>query len=199
MRVSNHPERRTAVVLAIVAALGVACGGNTAPSIAAATAVPTPQVTPDPHLTEPATADQVFNALRLGHLPMSVNNATSGDPNSPMVKRINAALDNWPLVITEYRTSAQLRSVTKWDPTAPPGQGNPPYAFVGMNVLIEFGPVTGLLATPDSTRQKQAMDIIALIDPLLWPLEQRAVVPIPTKTATPISTPSPAASASAAP
>lgn len=199
MRVSNHPGRLAAVGLAIVAAIGVACGGNAPPSIAPPTPVPTPVITPDPHLNEPATADQVFNALRLGHLPMSVNNATAGDPNSPMVKRINAALDNWPLVITEFRTSAQLRSVTKWDPTAPPGQGNPPYAFVGLNVLIEFGPVTGLLATPDATRQKEAMDIIALIDPLLWPLEQRAVVPIPTKTATPAATASPAPSVSAAP
>jgi hypothetical protein len=62
--------------------------------------------------------------------------------------------------------------------------------------------VTGLIATPDATRQKEAVDLIAIVDPLLWPLEQRSVVPIPTKTAAPppsVAPPSPSTPASAAP
>jgi len=200
MRVSNHPGWLAAIGLAVMVV--VAACGSTPASSAPPTPVPTPVVTPDPHLTEPATADQVFDALRRAHLPLSVNNATSGTPNSPVVKRINAAVENWPLIITEYRSSAVLRTTAKWDPSKPPVQGNAPYAWVGLNIMIEFGPVTGLLAAPDATRQKEAADMIAIVDPLLWPLEQRSVVPIPTKTATPppaAASPSPAASASAAP
>ncbi len=58
-----------------------------------------------------------------------------------------------------------------------------------MNILVEFGPVTGVPAAPDATREQQAKDLIALIDPLLWPLEQRAIDPVPTKTATPAAEP----------
>ena len=58
-----------------------------------------------------------------------------------------------------------------------------------MNILVEFGPVTGAPAAPDDTREQQAKDLIALIDPLLWPLEQRAIDPVPTKTATPAAEP----------
>ena len=45
-----------------------------------------------------------------------------------------------------------------------------------------------------STREQQAKDLIALIDPLLWPLEQRAIDPVPTKSATPAASAEPAAS-----
>ena len=159
---------------------------------------PTPVVTPDPHLTEPATADEIFTAIRAGDLPLSVNNATAGDPSSPIVKRINADIGNWPLVISEFRSRAALHEATGWDPAAPPDQGDPPYAFVGLNILIEFGPVNGPLVSPDTRRRDQADILVGLVDPLLWPLEQRSVVPIATKTAPPASTP-PSAAPSAAP
>ena len=151
-----------------------ACG-SPPPASAPPTPLPTPEITPDPHLTEPATADDIFLAIRVGDLPLHVTNASNGGPNSPVIKRINADIGNWPLIITVFRPSADLRKAIKWDPAKAPAQGNPPYAFVGMNVLIEFGPVTGLLARPDPTRQKQAEGLLALIDPLLWPLEQRSV------------------------
>ena len=152
------------------------------PSLVPVTPRPTPVITPDPHLTEPATADDVFRAIAKGKLPLNVTNASSGDPTSPIVKRINADIGNWPLIISEFRTSALLRKAVKWDPKKPVAQGNPPYAFVGLNILIEFGPVTGLLARPDAIRQQQAEGLVALVDPLLWPLEQRSLVFVPTKT-----------------
>ena len=151
------------------------------PSVVPVTPRPTPVITPDPHLTEPATADDIFMAIRVGDLPLSVTNATSGDATSPIVKRINADIGNWPLVISEFRTSALLRKALKWDPKKAVAQGNPPYAFVGLNILIEFGPVTGLPARPDALRQKQAEGLVGLIDPLLWPLEQRSIVAVPTR------------------
>ena len=144
------------MVGAVIATLLVTACGSAPPSVAPPTARPTPVITPDPHLTEPATADQIFVAIRVGDLPLNVNNATSGDPTSPIVKRINAAIGNWPLIITEFRSSAALREATKWDATKPPTQGNAPYTFVGLNILIEFGPITGVLAAPDADRQKQA-------------------------------------------
>jgi hypothetical protein len=194
MRVSNHAARRL-LGLAIAATLVVACG-SAVPSSLAPSVRPTPMITPDPHLTEPATADEVFTAIRSGGLPLAINNATAGDLNSPLVKRINADIANWPLVITEFRSSTALRDAVGWDAAVPPAQGDPPYAFVGLNILVEFGPVTGPLATPDAPRRDQAKRLIALIDPLLWPLEQRSVVVIATRT--PTAPPAPAASSGSA-
>jgi hypothetical protein len=113
------------------------------------------------------------------------------------VKRINADIGNWPLIITQFRSSELLRSTLKWDPAKPPAQGNAPYTFVGLNIVIEFGPTTGKLATPDTSRQEQAERLVALVDPLLWPLEQRSVAPLATKTAPPPSA-APSAGAAAA-
>jgi hypothetical protein len=200
MRGSNHRVGGV-LALAAISALSVAvaaCGTSAAqPSAGSGSAPPTAAITPDPHLTEPATADQIFNAIRRGDLPLTVNNATAGDPSSPVVKTINAAVANWPLIISEYRSSSLLRATVGWDPAAGPRQGDAPYTWVGMNVLVSFGPTTGHPAPPDATRRQQAKDLIALIDPLLWPLQQRAVVPVPTKTAPPGSSPAPTASAPA--
>ena len=199
MRLSNHAARLGAG--AVIAMLLVTACGSAPPSVAPATARPTPVITPDPHLTEPATADQIFVAIRVGDLPLNVNNATSGDPTSPIVKRINAAIGNWPLIITEFRSSAALRQATSWDPTKLPTQGNAPYTFVGLNILIEFGPVTGVLAAPDADRQKQAKVLVNLVDPLLWPMEQRSVIRLETKTGLPAAaaSSSPAVSAGSVP
>jgi hypothetical protein len=189
MRVSNHAIRAIFAPIVVLSLLLAACGSTVAPSSAPPTAPPTPVITPDPHLTEPATADQVFNAIRSGGLPLSVNNATAGGPESAMIKKINADIGNWPLLVTEFRSAEALRKATGWDATKPPRQGNTPYAWVGLNILIEFGPGTGKLVPPNDVRQQQAATLAALIDPLLWPLEQRSVVPIPTRTAIPPSAP----------
>jgi hypothetical protein len=197
MRGSNHRAVGVlALAIAALTAVAAACGSAAPPSVGPPTPPPTPVVTPDPHLTEPATADQIFKAIRVGKLPLSVNNATAGGPNSPVIKQINAQIANWPLIITEYRSGAVLRDILKWDPTAAPKQGDPPYAWVGMNILIAFGPVTGSPTAPDAARQQQAKDLVALVDPLLWPMEQRSVDPVPTKTLSSAATPQPSAAPS---
>jgi hypothetical protein len=197
MRVSNHRARgilALATVLVVFASVA-ACGSTPAPSVAALpTAIPTPVITPDPHLSEPATADQIFNAIRRGDLPLSVNNATAGVANAPMVKQINAQVANWPLIITEYRNAALLRAQLGWEPATNVKQGDPPFTWVGMNIIVTFGPTTGAPTAPDATRQEQAKDVVALIDPLLWPLEQRSLTPIATKTPPPGATEAPPAS-----
>jgi hypothetical protein len=199
MRSSNHSSLRLVTVLAAVVIALAACASPAPSSAPPVTPRPTPVITPDPHLTEPATADEIFNAIRVGKLQLAVNNATAGDPNSPVVKRINATIANWPLIITQFRSSELLRETMKWDPATPPAQGNAPYTFVGLNIVIEFGPTTGKLATPDASRREQAERLVALVDPLLWPLEQRSVAPLATKTAPPPSgEPSPATAAATA-
>jgi hypothetical protein len=194
MRVSNQSTRLPTFAAAVLALILTACAASVPSSAPPPTIAPTPVITPDPHLTDPATADAIFGAIRLAGLPLSITNATGGDPSSPIVKRINAAVDNWPLIITQYRNSATLRAAAKWDPTKPPAAGSPPYAFVGLNIMIAFGPSTGKPATPDATREAQAQELVDLIDPLLWPLEQQSVKPVPTRTAAP-PTPTPAPSA----
>jgi hypothetical protein len=181
-------------------AIGLTACASSVPSTAPSpTVAPTPVITPDPHLTEPATADAVFGAIRLAGLPLSVTNAIGGDPNSPIVKQINAAVDNWPLVITQYKDGKTLRTAAKWDPAKPPGSGNPPYAFVGLNIMISFGPTAGVAAPPDANRQAEAQRIIDVIDPLLWPLEQRTVRPVPTRTSVPSTAPASSKPAKATP
>jgi hypothetical protein len=197
MRGSNQAARtqgvraRSRSILTVLLAVALsACTSTVASPNPSPTTAPTPVITPDPHLTEPATADAIFNAIRKAGLPLSVTNANGGDPNSPVVKRINAAIDNWPLVITEYRTSALLKSTTNWDPAKLPDDASPAYAFVGLNVMIAFGPASGKVADPAPNRQEQAQRLVDVLDPLLWPLQQRSLKPIPTR---------PADSASASP
>ena len=183
MRVSNHSALCRGVATAVIALMLTACSASVPSSAPPPTIAPTPVITPDPHLSDPATADAIFDVIRRAGLPLSVTNATGGDPSSPIVKQINAAIDNWPLVISQYRSSATLRAAVKWTPGKPPADGSPPYLFVGFNVLIAFGPSTGKPLSPDATRQAQAERLVQVIDPLLWPLEQRAVMPIPSRTA----------------
>lgn len=203
MRHSNpsrglRPSAVPAGLLVVLAVALIGCG----PSAVASTSPtprPTPVVTPDPHLSEPVTADEIFQAIGSIDLPFVANNATPGGAGDALIKKINAELSSWPLIITEYRSSADLRAATGWDPATPPIQGDPPFAWVGLNVLIEFGPSTGVrLGPPDEGRQEQARQVVAILDPLLWPLEQRSVVPVPSRTATP-GPGSAAPSASAAP
>ena len=126
MRGSNQRARGTLALASLFAlsAILVACGSTPPPSVAPPTAQPTPVITPDPHLSEPVTADQIFTAIRVAKLPLSVNNATAGLPGAPIIKQINAQIANWPLVITQYRSSQVLRDALKWDPTAGPKQGD---------------------------------------------------------------------------
>ena len=183
MRGSNHRVRGTlalAMLIAMSSAVA-ACGSSAPPSVAPPTVAPTPVITPDPHLTVSATADQIFNAIRVGKLPLSVNNASVGAPGAPVIKQINAQIANWPLIITEYRSAQVLRDALKWDPTAGPKQGDPPYSWVAMNILIAFGPVTGKPTTPDADRQEQARALISLVDPLVWPIS-RSRWPRPDRT-----------------
>ena len=202
MRHSNHTSRGRrlppwAAGLFVVLAAG--CAASAAPTTSP-TPVPTPVVTPDPHLTEPVTADQIFRILGSAKLGMRANNATLGGGNPNIVKVINADIGNWPLKITEFRTSAALRKAVAWKDSRPtPNQA--PYAIAGLNVLVEFGPVSTAAAptAPDPARQQLAVGIVNALDPLLWPLTQHSVVVVPSRTPEPAPSVAPSVKPSKAP
>jgi len=203
MRHSNQfdPGRRLPTwaaglgVLLVTALSLTACSSPPAASIPPS-AAPTPLITPDPHLKEPVTADQVFIALGAAKLGLVANNANTGNGNPDIVKLINADIGSWPLRITEYKSAAALREALGWKAGATPGGGDAAYGFAGLNVLIQYGPISARPpAAPDGAHQKLASAIIAVLDPLLWPILQRSVDAIPSRTAAPTAAP-PAASPS---
>ncbi len=184
------------MAISILTTIVVACGGSNTPS-PSASAAPTPVVTPDPHLAEPVTADQIFIVLGAAKLGITANTASAGSGGSGIVKLIDADVGNWPLRITQYSSSAVLRRALAWKPGDKPGGEEAPYNIAGENILIQYGPISARApSAPDSKRQELAAQIIGILDPLLWPLTQRSVVLVPSRTPEPTAAPSaPAASA----
>ena len=156
MRVSNHRARRV-LALALAAGLIVGCGCLRQPR---------------PPQREPGAADRrahpghharsAPDRARHGRpglqrdppgcgLPLSVNNATAGGPNSPLIKQINAQVANWPLVISEYRSAAPAPGAVGMGPGAGPRQGDRALR-VGRDEhrRRRSDPSTGVLAAPDA-------------------------------------------------
>ncbi len=180
-------------MIVVSAVIVTACGGGQPPS-APPVAVVAPLVTPDPHLHEPATADQVFRALSAGGLQMVANNALSGASGAEPVKRINATYLGWPLNVAQYSSSAALSKVTQWKDGEPPRGGEVPIAIVGLNILVTWGPTTGGKPRVPDARKVNALDpLVKILDGLLSPLRARANVPLAI--AGPSAAPSPPASA----
>jgi hypothetical protein len=209
MRTVTDRRVRTLVLFAALAIVAGACGGP--PPSTAPVAVATPLVTPNPHLKDPATADQVFIELGKGGLHITATNAASGTDGSEPVKRINATYLGWPLIISQYSTSAALRKATSgWAPGERPRQGEPPINITGMNILVTWGPTTGAEPKkPDPAKETALTSIIKVLDPLLSPLQARTIVPIavagstptpaPTATPKPTKTPKPSGKPKATP
>jgi len=186
------PTGVVGLAVCVLMTLVVACGGSNAtppPS-----AQPTPVVTPDPHLTDPVTADAIFLALQRGKIPFTTNNAILGHGNEPLIKQINMNLGGWPLRIVQFRSSADREKLMSWDAGEKPGRDEPPFAFAAFNIVIQYGPISVRApGVPASDRQAFATQIVDVLDPLLWPLEQHSVVAIPART--PAPTPAPVVSA----
>jgi hypothetical protein len=194
MRHSNHGDRvrRLPTWAAGVFVLTLAACGSAPAASGPPSAAPTPVVTPDPHLREPVTADQIFRALGSAKLGIVANNANAGGGNPDIVKSINADIGSWPLRIIEYRSSAALHLALGWKSGVAPGSDESPYAFASLNILIQYGPISARAPSlPDVTRQKLAASIVAALDPLLWPILQRSVEPVPGRTAAPTASPAP--------
>ena len=198
MRHSNHTGRGRRLpfwAVGLLALLVAACGSGTAtppPS-----AAPTPSPTPDPHLREPVTADQVYTIFYTAKVALQCPNANLGNGNPRIVKQINCTVDGWPLRIVQYKTAALLDEALGWKAGDAPTGDQPPYAWAGLNVLIELGPISARApAAPESARQALAASLFAILDPLLWPIAQHSVVAIPGRTPTPSATPAPSAAPS---
>ena len=177
----------------------VLAGCGSAPPSVAPTVAPTPLVTPDPHLADPTTADAVYRGLGASGLRITANNATAGNGDRDLVKRINATYMGWPLNVSEYRTTAALVKDTGWKPGEPPGQGEAPVSIAGANILITWGPQTGEHpAKPDERQVTGLKDLLAAMDRLLSPLRARTVVQVsvPGVVLGPIEAPTAGSSAS---
>ena len=171
-----------------------ACGGSPASAPAAS---PTPVVTPGPtpvaHLSDPVKADSVYLALLAAGLRIVPNNASTGGPGNEPVKRINATYAGWPLSISQFTSSATLMAATDWKAGARPGQGESSVAFMGLNILVEWGPTTGTEPkTPDDRQLAAAEALHQALDPLVSPMSARTIVAIPgvpESTVAPTATP----------
>ena len=177
--------------------VGLAACGSPPPASIAPSSTPAPTATPDPHLVEPVSADDIFRDIGKGGLKISAVNANLGQGNPDIVKVINADLGGWPLRITQYRSSAILGRALAWTAGQRPGADEAPFAFAGLNILITFGPISAAPpSAPDPARSQAATALVGVLDPLLWPLAQRSVTVIPSRTAAPIATPTPSPTAS---
>jgi hypothetical protein len=188
----NHRLLALALGAALVAA---ACGSTPATVAPSATPVaPTP--TPNPHLTDPASVDVVYNALTKAGLQISANSADAG--TGAMVKRLHLTYNAWPLVLTQYTSAKTLASSSGFNPKAKLVLGDPPFALAGLNILVEYGSSTqnGPPAPPDPQFVAAFQQLVQVIDPLLGPLQQRSVTPVVLPTPTPGPTASPGASSS---
>jgi hypothetical protein len=202
MRHSNHElggRRLPTWAAGLVALIIAGCGSSTVGS-APPSAAPPPVATPDPHLTDPVMADDIYKAFAKGGVVITPINANLGQGNPDIVKQINANLGGWPLRITQYKSGNLMRSALVWTPGEAPGGDEAPYAFAGLNILIQFGPISARApSVPDAGRQQAAASIVGILDPLLWPLAQRSVLAIPSRTPIPAATPVPTAKPTAKP
>ena len=160
------------LVLALVLA---ACSGSAA-ATPSPTPTPTPTPTPNPHLTEPASLDAVFAWIQKQGLQVTANNADAGVTGGEPLRRINATYASWPLIISEFSSSAALRK-SGFRADTIPGFGDAPFQIAGLNILIEYGPHAKNVnqQSPDPRFLAAAERLADVLDPLLGPLQQSSV------------------------
>jgi hypothetical protein len=188
---------RALVVAIVIGVLAIGCGGSppSAPPTVA-TPVPTAAPTPIAHLAAPVKADIIYQAMVRAGLKIMPNNASTGGPGHEPVKRINATYAGWPLAISEFSSVQSLLDSTKWAAGAGPTSGEAPISFLGLNILIEWGPTTGAGQRKPDDRQLAAAEALHdALDPLVSPVAARTIVPIPGVSATPEPAPTAAPTA----
>jgi hypothetical protein len=144
-------------------------------------------------LKEPVSIDLVYQRLAVAGLRITANTATVGT-DGLTVKRINATYAEWPLIMTEFKTSAALQVAARFDGGRPPRQGESPYMIAGLNLLFEYGPHSTNDRTPSPpspSHRAAALKLVEALHPLLHPLAQRSTQPL--ELPTPVPTPVPPA------
>jgi hypothetical protein len=195
-RFSSRGRHRLLAPIVAIGLLATACGSAAPSPSAVATPVRTaaPVVTPDPHLSNPASLEDVYRELQRAGLDLVANTAGTGKAGKEPLRDIVATYAGWPLIISEYSSTKALAKAKKWKAGKKPGQGETPLAIKGLNILLEWGPTTGKRPPkPDADQRKAIAALIAALDPILYPLKVRSNV----KVALPVHTPVPAASPSA--
>jgi hypothetical protein len=168
------------VAFVAFAILVAACGGAVATPIP--TARPTAAPTPNLHLGDDATTDEVFSGLGRAGLRMVPNSASTFDNDgTPVVAQIYATYLDWPLHLYEFRSVDDLVAATaKWKDEKTPGTGDPAISLVGENILVTWGPKTpgGVPKAPDSRKAEALRDLVAALETLVGPLRSHSNVPI---------------------
>ncbi len=176
MAAAPHPALRRLSAVLVVGLLTAACGGGGAASPSAAPRG-APQRTPNPHLREPARAQTIYSTLITRGLELIGTNASRGrDPAAV----INATYAGWPLVLVEYRSSASRRKLEPVAPGRPPAPGDPPFAFAGLNLVVEWGPRLERRrpGTPPRNQVAAAVRLAAELDRVIGPLLERSARPV---------------------
>jgi hypothetical protein len=198
MRTSNRGALFVNAVAALaLGAVVASCGGSSTTPAPGGSGGPV--ITPDPHLAEPVSVDELYRILGAAGIHITPNTASKGANGEP-IKRIVGTYRDWPIVLSQYSSNAVLRTEAKFDPKVPPVRGEAPYIVEGLNILIEYGPriTNNRSPAPPPEDKKAAMIALAkVLDPLLGPLSQRSTVPLPLKE--PTATKAPTRSASPKP
>jgi len=168
---------RSIATLLGLALLVAACGTSAATPTPPPSPIPTP--TPDPHLTEPASIADVFKALNAAGLRITANNADSGGSSGEPLRRVNATYDSWPLIMSEFSSSAALAASSGFVAGATPTRDDAPFSLVGLNILVEYGPhAKNDNDVPDQRFRESAQRLADAMDPLLGPLAQSSIAPL---------------------
>ena len=194
-----RPRVALPVTLVLAGIIAAAC--STPPVAPVATPAPTPLVTPNPHLADPATAQDVFNGLGREGLRITPNTANAGSDGGAIVTRINGTYLGWPLDVTQFRTAADLAKAAKWKPGETPGRGEPPVALAGYNILVSWGPseIGAKPAAPDRRKVVALEALVRALERLLSPLRVRTVVPVQVASSSEATESAPSAAPKATP
>lgn len=166
------PVRRGASAAVLSAFVLVAACGGAVPS---ATIAPTHRITPtpDPHLAEPASVDQVIVKLAAMGMTVITNNASRGRDGEP-VKIVNATFAGWPLSIAEYSSTARRRELHPLDGGT---VERTRMLLAGLNILVAYGPPDRPDApSPDPGFMNSARALAEALEPLLGPLERAGLL-----------------------
>ncbi len=179
----RHVRRAAALgsgALAILLAM-TACGGQAPTPTPPQTPTPTASPTPDPHLVDPASADELYRGLREAGLAIVGTNAEQGvDP----VVRINATFGGWPLALAQYSSTTARAKLVPFRNGAAPSLEEAPYTFAGLNIAVTYGPILPHAAPPAVPPDKAASATLlaAQLDRFIGPLVERStgrVSPVP--------------------
>ena len=194
-RSTSRGRGRTLASILVASLFVTACGSTPAsPTPAPSQAAATPSPTPDPHLVAPVALEAVYTALQKAGLKINADTAGVGKPGAEPTRQLVATYEGWPLIISQYSSTKALDQAKKWKKGKRPGQGEPPLAIKGLNILVEWGPTTGRRPPEPDARQLAAIDaLVTALDPLLYPLSDRAIVKVDVPVHTPIPAASPAA------